>query len=160
MDFSRLRRSEAIGAIASLVLLVSLLFLPWFDLSHASTRAQQGAWVCGTDNYSCTGFDTFPILRWLLIAACAAPLILAWIVVRGNKLSWPPGEVTMTVGFTAFVLIAYNGILDKPGTFEFGISLGIGYWLALLSSLAMAIAGASRSLEHGGGPQRKAAGTI
>ncbi|MDX6632809.1 MAG: hypothetical protein QOG09_647 [Solirubrobacterales bacterium] len=162
MDFSRLRRSEVIGAVASVVLLGSLLGLPWFSLSHVATRAQQNAWICGTDHFSCSGFDTFPILRWLLIAACAAPLILTWIVVRGNKLSWPPGEMTMVVGFTAFVLIAYNGLLDKPGSSaqEFGIGLSIGYWLALLAGLAMGIAGASRSLEGGGGAQRKPAGTI
>jgi len=34
----------------------------------------------------------------------------------GLRLSWPPGELTMFVGFTAFVLIAYNGIVDQPGT--------------------------------------------
>jgi hypothetical protein len=160
MDFSRLRRSEAIGAIASLVLLLSLLFLPWFDLTHTATRGEQNAWVCGTNDFNCTGFETFPILRLLLVAAAAAPLILAWIVVRGHKLSYPPGEVTMTVGFAAFVLIGYNGLLDKPGTYEFGISLAPGYVLALLAALAMAVAGASRSLEHGGGAQRRPAGMI
>ena len=44
-----------------------------------------------------------------------APLILAYIVARGHKISWAPGELTMVVGFTAFVLIRYNGIIDPPG---------------------------------------------
>jgi hypothetical protein len=162
MDFSRLRRSEAIGAIASLVLLLSVVLLPWFGLTDTPQRVEQNAWICGTGEFSCTGFESFPILRWLLIAACSAPLILAWIVVRGNKLGWPPGELTMVVGFTAFVLIFYNGVMDKPGVGigEIGISLSIGYWLALLAAAGMAAAGASRSLEHGGGPVRKPAGTI
>jgi hypothetical protein len=159
MDFSNLRRSEAIGALASLALVLSLA-LPWFSLSHGPERVQQNAWLCGTNDYSCAGFETFPILRWLLLAAASAPLILAWIVIRGQTLSWPPGEMTMVVGFTAFVLVAYNGIVSKPGSFEFGIGLSAGYWLALLSTIAMAAAGASRSLESGGGAQRKPAGTI
>jgi hypothetical protein len=162
MDFSTLRRSEVIGAAASVVLLLSVLFLPWFSLSHTPTRATQNAWICGVGEHSCTGFETFPIMRWLLIAACAAPLILTWILVRGQKLSWPPGEMTMVVGFTAFVLIAYNGLLDKPGNSIQGIGIGLsgGYFLALLAALAMGVAGASRALEGGGGAVRKPAGTI
>ena len=50
-------------------------------------------------------FEIFGILDWLLVAACLAPFILAWIVARGHKLTWRPGEVTMIVGMTAFVLI-------------------------------------------------------
>ena len=37
--------------------------------------------------HHCTGFETFPILRWLLLLAAIAPLILAYIIVRGHKLS-------------------------------------------------------------------------
>ena len=58
-------------------------------------------------------------MRWpLLLLAAIAPPILAYIVVRGHKLSWAPGELTMVAGFTAFVLIAYNGIIDPPGVRE------------------------------------------
>ena len=40
----------------------------------------------------------------------------------------------MIAGFAATVLIAYNGIIDKPGTgpAEIGVSLDYGYWVALL----------------------------
>src|SRR5215216_1418087 len=117
MDFSRLDRNRVLlGGFGGAVLLLSLLFLPWYSLSHTATRTQQDAWICGSNDYSCTGFDTFPILRWLLILAAFAPLILAWILVRGHKLSWAPGEMTMVAGFAAMVLIAYNGIIDRPGT--------------------------------------------
>ena len=64
MDFSRLDRNRVLlGALGGTVLIVSILFLPWYSLSHISTRAEQDAWICGTNDYSCTGFDTFPILR-------------------------------------------------------------------------------------------------
>ena len=39
-----------------------------------------------------SGWDAHPILHWLLLAAAAAPLILAWIIVRDHQLSWPRGR--------------------------------------------------------------------
>ncbi|MGH2953916.1 MAG: hypothetical protein ACRDK9_07820 [Solirubrobacterales bacterium] len=163
MDLSRLSRYEVIGAVAAGIGLVALLFLPWYDLTDTPERAAQGAWLCGTEDFSCTGFETFPILRWLLIAAGFAPLILAYILVRGHKLSWPPGEMTMVVGFAATVLIGYNGIIDKPAPDEgqeFGISLAIGYWITLLVAIAIATTGFLRSMESGAKGPRKAPGTV
>ena len=161
MDFSRLRASEAIGAAAGLVMIISL-FLEWFSLTDTPERVQQNAWICGEGNTSCSAWDTFPILRWLLIAAALAPLILAYLVVTEAKLSWPAGEVTTIVGLAAITLIGYNGIVDKPGNAiqEFGISLAFGYWLALLAAVALVAAGASRTLESGGGAQRKPPATF
>ena len=61
--------------------------------------------------------------------ACTAPFILSWIIARGHKLTWKPGEVTMIVGITAFVLILCNGIiLGRPGD-SVDIGLGIGYFV-------------------------------
>ena len=118
MDFSRLNRERVlVGGIASILLILSLLFLPWYsyDLASVEKTSNPDNWICGVDETSCTGFETFPILRWLLLLAALAPAILAWILIRGHKLSWAPGELTMVAGFAAFVLIAYNGIIDKPG---------------------------------------------
>ncbi len=165
MDFSRLDRNRVIlGAVGGGLLLLSLLFLPWYSLTHETElRNHQGAWICGEGEFECTGWETFPILRWLLLAAAFAPLILAWILVRGHKLSWAPGEVTMVVGFAAITLIGYNGIIDRPAPddgLEFGIGLMYGYWLALLAALAIAATGFLRSLASGGRKERKAPGTV
>jgi hypothetical protein len=165
MDFSRLDRNRVLlGGSGSIILIVSILFLPWFSLSHfqgTATRASQDAWICGRGDYSCTGFDTFPILRWFLLAGALAPLILGWILVRGHKLSWAPGEVTMVVGFLEIVLVGYNGLIDKPGSGpqEIGVSLDYGYWLALLGSVAIAATGFLRS-QVGQKRERKAPGTV
>jgi hypothetical protein len=163
MDFSRLDRNRVIvGGAASILLVASLFLMSWYSLEHIPAREQHGEdFVCGAGNYSCTGFQTFPILRWFLLAGALAPLILAWIIVRGHKLSWPPGEMTMVVGFTMMVLIGYNGIIDKPGSgsAEIGISLDYGYWIALLCSIAIAATGFLRS-QAGQRRQRKAPGTV
>jgi hypothetical protein len=165
MDFSRLNTNRVlIGLIASALLIVAILFLPWYSLGANAQRvpSDPDTWICGVGDTSCTGFDTFPILRWLLLAAAAAPLILGYIIVRGHKLSYPPGEMTMVAGFAATVLIGYNGILDKPGTGpgEIGVSLDYGYWIALVCAIAISIVGFTRSIESGGRQARKAPGNV
>lgn len=160
MDFSRRSKTDVIGAIAGLVMVLSLILLDWFTLSVTPPREQGEDFICGVGEYACTGFDTFPILRWLLIAAAVAPFILTYIIFRGHKLSWAPGEMTMVVGFTAFVLILYNGIIDKPGSEgqEIGIGLEIGYYIALLAALGLAASGVGRMMEAGS--VRKTPGTV
>jgi hypothetical protein len=166
MDFSRLNRGRVLaGAIASLLLIVAILFLPWYsyDLSGVEKPLNQSdAWICGSGETSCTGFETFPILRWLLLLAALAPLILGYILVRGHRLSYPPGEMTMIAGFAAVVLIAYNGIIDKPGSgpAEVGLGLDYGYWIALACAIAISVVGFTRSIESGPRRTRKAPGTV
>jgi hypothetical protein len=168
MDFSRLNYPRVVlGGIASILLVISVLFLPWYDLGEITQRMEghrdynPDTFICDEGEFSCTGFDTFPILRWLLLAAAFAPLILAYIIVRGHRLSWAPGEMTMVVGFTAFILILYNGVIDRPGSESAEIQVGLeyGYWLALLSTGLMAATGFLRSVESGD-IKRKAPGTV
>jgi hypothetical protein len=160
MGTEKLSRSEILGMIAALVL-VGSLFIEWFSLETENVaRDEPDDWVCGVGDNSCTGWDTFPILRWLLLAAASAPFILAWIVFRGHALSWPRGELTAIVGLTAFVLIAYNGIVDKPSANDIGVSLSFGYWIAILASIGIFLAGGFRAVETGGGAQRKPPATF
>jgi hypothetical protein len=162
MDTSKLGRSEIIGMVAAAVLVLSL-FLEWYSLSTDPSVVQRGGdpenWACGVGDSSCSGWETFPILRWLLLAAAAAPFILSWILIRGHALSWPRGELTAIVGLTAFVLIAYNGIVDKPQD-GLEISLAFGYWLALLASIGIFVSGGFRAVESGGGARRKPPATF
>ena len=145
LDLSRVSPGELAGMGAALVLLVSL-WLPWFTTSGNpnSKLACSGdtATNCAVGpNESANAWTVFSTLDWLLVAACAAPFILTWIVARAHKLTWKPGEVTMIVGIVAFMLILCNGvILGKP---EPGIEvgLGIGYFVALLASLGLLAAG-------------------
>ena len=165
MDFSRLNTGRvAIGAIASLLLLVSILFFSWYsyDLAGVEKTPDPDDWLCGVNETSCTAWETFPILRWLLVLLAVAPLILAYILVRGHKLSYPPGEMTMVSGFAGAVLIFYNGVIDKPGAgpAEIGLGLDWGYWVALLSALVIAGVGFTRSVESAPRQTRKAPGTV
>ncbi len=164
MEPQKLSRGELIGIIAGLIL-VGSLFIEWFSLQEEGVQRDEAEdLVCGESpgnaDLSCTGFETFPILRWLLIAAAAAPVILSYIVIRGHKLSWPRGELTAIVGLIAFVLIAYNGIIDKPSPNDIGVSLSYGYYLALLASFGIFLSGGFRAVDSGGGAQRKPPATF
>jgi hypothetical protein len=156
----RLQRTELV-ALGSAALLVVAVFLPWFSLTHVPQRVQQHAWVCGTGDYDCSGWSTFPINRWLFLAAAAAPVILTYFILTAQRGQYPTGEFTMTVGLAVIVLAGFNGLIDKPGSgVKFGIGLEYGFFLALLAGLVMAVAGALRSLESGGGAERKPPATF
>jgi hypothetical protein len=162
VDTSKLDRSELIGMGAAILLVISV-FLEWYSLTTDPNVVQRGGdagnWACGVGNSSCSGWDTFPVVSVLLILAALAPFILAWIVIRGHALSWPRGEVTAIVGLAAFVLIAFNGLIDKP---QDGVEIGLsfGYWLALLASIGIFVSGGFRAVESGGGAQRKPPATF
>jgi len=133
VDFSRLRKWEAIGAIGAALGALTLFLLPWYSIDPNVPGRMVGNAAYSADNWICGARDLH----------CA------------------PGEITMTVGITGFVLIAYNGLLDKPGTgsAEIGVSLAWGYWFALLVGILIAFAGFKRSQE-GQHRVRKAPGNV
>ena len=159
MDFSKLDRTEILGIVAGVILAISL-FLPWYSLATDVTRDESDDWVCGVGDNACSAWATFPILKWLLLLAAAAPLILSWIVIREHQLTWPRGELTAIAGLTALVLIGFNGFVDKPSENDIGVSLDWGYFLAIAASIGIALTGALRAVESSGGPRRKPPATF
>jgi hypothetical protein len=154
LDTSRLTPGEYLGMGAAVVLFASL-FLPWFTTSADNPNSQL-AGVSGGDGAN--AWQVFSTLDWLLVAACAAPFILTWIVARGHTLGWKPGELTMVVGIVAFVLILCNGIvLGRPGD-SVEIGLGYGYFVALFGAAGMFLAGYLRQSLYS--DQRKPPGVI
>lgn len=152
MDFSRLQRGEYIGFVGAAILALSL-FLKWFSTGDSKNGEINGAQ--GDFN----AWDTYGTLDWLLLAACIAPFVLAWIVIRQHKLTWRPGEITMIVGMTAFALIILNGvILGRPGEPDSEISIKIGYFVGLFGAALICLGGIIRQAE--GGRNRKPPGTL
>ena len=158
-SLKRLHWYELVGFLGSIVLGASL-FLPWFGTSCSSNAAARAAsrvspgGECNPNSVyngargEFTAFETFKYLDWLLVAACVAPFILAYIVARAHSLSWKPGEVTMIVGMTAFALILLNGlILGKPGD-TVDMQFEIGWFIGLLGSVLLMIGGTLRQALH------------
>ena len=124
-------------------LLAASLFLPWYTVENQ--RGTIGNNKRGPGDF--TGFEVHDIQRWLLLAAAVAPFILAYIVLRGHKLSWARGEMTAVTSIAAFGLIVYAGLIDKPGEPKGLIGLKFGWVVALIAVLAMLIGSALRASE-------------
>jgi hypothetical protein len=153
-DFTKLHWSEGVGFAGSAVLLGSL-FMPWFSTScaHINPASPSG---CNTNSVltggvnnphsygDFTAFQTFKLLDVILVLACIAPFVLAYIIVRSHELTWRPGEVTMIVGMVATVLILLNGvILGKPGD-SVDISLEYGWFVGLIGAVLISFGGTLR----------------
>jgi hypothetical protein len=145
-SLKRIDVSELYGFVG-VAILVGSMFLPWFATSCESKGVPAG---CNPNSkiHAAYGefnaFQTFRILDILLLAACTAPFILAYIIARSHELTWRPGEVTMIVGMIAFALILLNGvILGRPGEEpdNVDISLKYGYFIGLLGALGIAVGG-------------------
>jgi hypothetical protein len=132
-------------------LLAVSLFLPWYATDTSNSHSDIGG-----RTGSLSAWEVHPVLRWLLLAAASAPFVLAWIILRDHTLSWARGEMTVVTSVAAFGLVAYNGVVDRPG--EIGISLRFGFFAALLATLVMIAAAATRSSESE--RPRKPPGTI
>ena len=145
LSFSRLSVAEGAGMAAALLFGLSL-FLPWFTTSDNPNSRVDSASI--GPNSEATGWETFRILQYVLLAAAIAPFALAWIVARGHKLTWKPGEVTMIVGMTAFILVICNGIiLGRPDP-NIEVGLTYGYLVAIVAALGMAVCGFIRQATY------------
>ena len=139
MDLRLISRSEIIAAVGGLLLAIGV-FLPWYVPNTDNRNAN----VDGVRD-AVSAFEVHSIIRWLLLLAAIAPIVLLYIVVRDHELSWPRGEMTAVVGIIAFGLTAYVGIIDRPGEPPSEISLGIGWYLSFLGTILIAVGGSVRA---------------
>jgi hypothetical protein len=164
-DITRLKRSEFIGFFGAAVLAFALFFLDWFSSSCATAKiakASAGKGGCNPNSKielasghirygSFTGWETYTFNRYLLLAVCVAPFVLAYIIARGHALSWRPGEITMIVGMVAFALILLDGIiLGRPGGNKknaVDISIEFGYLIGLIGAFLISFGGFRRQAE-------------
>jgi hypothetical protein len=142
MDFSRLQWSDWLAALGGVVLGLSVFVQKTYEARPESPTAQIEG-LRGTVSI----YEVHPILRWLLLAAAIAPIILVYIIARDHQLSWPRGELTAVVGLAAVTLILYTGIIDRPGEPSGQIELDWSWYTALGGALAIAIGGAVRASE-------------
>ena len=162
VDFKRLHWAEFIG-FAGAAILTASLFLPWFatscmSIGPATPEGCNPNSILNGKRGEFNALETYAIMDYLLIAACAAPFILAYLVVRQSQLSWRPGEVTMIVGMVAAALIVMNGVvLGRPGD-SVEISIKYGYLVGLLGATMILVGGAIRQAL--GGRTRKPPGVL
>jgi hypothetical protein len=161
-EVPRSGRWEVLAVAGSIALAASVVALPWFSLAHTPTRMTGDGFVCGAGRFSCTAFETFPLMRWLLLAIALVPLVSAYVLARGPRGGLPLGEITAMAGSLGAVLILYNGIIDRPGVGveEAGIAIGYGYAIALAGTIAIAVAGVVRVSDTGAQRARRPPGVL
>ncbi len=142
MNFKQLDRGEIIATVGGVVLGISV-FLTWYKLGNANAKLNN----CFGPDSSCTAWQALDILRFLLLITAVAPLILAWIIVRGHALSWPRGELTAVTALAALTFTVFRGLIDKPGSPPGEISITYGWWVALGGGLLILVGSIWRSRE-------------
>jgi hypothetical protein len=153
MQFKALNRGELIAVAGGILLGVSL-FLTWYSLGNEHALLN----TCKGPNGSCTGWEALSIARYVLLLAAVAPMILAYIILRGHALSWPRGELTAVIALVALTLTVFRGVLDRPGSPPGEISLSFGWWVGLFAGLLILVGSVWRSQESAG--RRKPPGVL
>jgi hypothetical protein len=152
LDFHLLGLSELLAAVGGVALTWSL-WLPWFATSCESVSPATPAGCNphslfdakpGVDR-SVGQFDAveaFATLPLLLIIAAFIPVVVSWMIARGGKRTWRPGEAVMIAGIYATVLVVINGlVLGRPGAETVDVSLQWGYFVAIAGALTIVVAG-------------------
>ena len=139
MDVRRITTSEILAAVGGALLALGV-FLPWYKASADNPNAN----IDGMKG-SVAAWDAHMTIRYLLLAAAVAPIVLLYFVIRDHELSWPRGEMTAVIGIIAFGLVAYVGVIDRPGEPPSEISLAYGWFIALLGTILITIGGAYRA---------------
>jgi hypothetical protein len=152
MGFERLERGEWI-AVAGGILLAVALFLGWYHLQNANATLGDH-----TGPATLSAWQAHPILRWFLLAGAAAPLILAWIVMREHALSWPRGEMTAVTAIAALGLLLWVGLINRPGDPRSLVHLRFGWVVAAVGAALMLVGAVMRTQETE--TRRKPPGTI
>jgi hypothetical protein len=139
MDLRRISRSELLAALGGGLLALSV-FLKWYSANPGNPNAN----ISGMKGMV-SAWDAHHILRYLFLAAAIAPIVLLWVIIRDHKLSWPRGEMTAVIGIVAFVGVFYLGIIDRTGEPPSEISLSLGWYVALLGTIMIAVGGSYRA---------------
>ena len=144
MDFRQLDRGELVAVLGGAVLGVSV-FLAWFTLGDKYTVLGS----CRGPSTSCSAWRSLMIIRYLLLITAVAPLVLAWIIIRGHALSWPRGEMTAIIAIAALTFTVFRGAIDRPGSPSGQVSISYGWWIGLAGGLLILVGSVFRAKESG-----------
>ena len=142
MKFGDLQRGEWLAMAGGLVMAVSLFIPKTYEAQPENPNAS----INGLKGVLSI-WQVHPLMRWVLLAAAAAPFILAWIIIREHELSWQRGEMTAVVAIAAAGLLVYSGIIDRPGDPSGAIELDWSWYTAIGGALVMMIGAFLRTSE-------------
>jgi hypothetical protein len=128
VDLRRLRAGEWLAAAGGVLVVGSLLLLPWYEAGSGEV----------------TGFEVFSIVDILLTLIGALAIALAVLQATQDSPAMPVGAgvLCVPVGFVGFVLVLYR-LLDEPGVpgGDPVVDVRLGAYLGLLAMAAIAAGG-------------------
>jgi len=132
-DSSRLRRGEWIVGAGSVVLLASMLLLPWYGLTRASGGTGPAYFV----SYSVDGWNGLTHGHWLLVLAIIVAFALVYF--QGTRQA-PALPVTLSLfvtilGVLAVLWLIYRDFISAAG------GLKLGAFIGLVGACAVAVGG-------------------
>lgn len=127
MDFGKLTQGEKIVLVAGGVLLIDLLFLPWYDID------------LGLVSVSRSAIESPEAFWGVLAALVTAAMVAAVVVTRFTTATMPPlpvplGQAMFVGGVTVAVLLLLKLLLETD-------FLGVGAWLGILLAGAVVYGG-------------------
>jgi len=132
-DSSRLRRGDWIVGAGGLVLLASMLLIPWYGL----TRGSGGSGPIYFVSYSVDGWNGLTHGHWLMVLTII--FAFALFIFQGTRRA-PAVPVTLSLfatslGVLATLWLVYRDFISAAGSLKLGAVIG------LVSALAIAVGG-------------------
>ena len=129
LRFSRLRWPEWLIGAAGLLMLVSMLLLPWYTLTSATVGPPPRYFVA----VSVDGWHGLTHARWLILVTILAALAVVFFQARERAPALPIAFTQIAAILAALTVawLIYRVWIDPPG------GRGIGGWIAMLSAAAI-----------------------
>jgi len=151
LDTNRLSQGEMIAAGAAILLFI-VMFITWFSVDLGDNGLFEAA---GVD----TGANAWQAFSWIDIVLFVTIIVAvggAVVAATATSVNTPVAvsAITTGLGILSFLLVLYR-IIDPPGAgdipdgLDIGISRGIGVWLGLILTAAIAFGG-WRAMEEEG----------
>jgi len=141
MDTNRISQGEMIAAVAALVLFI-VMFLTWFSVDLGDAADLLVGVDTGANAWQAFGFIDIVLFVTIIVAVGGAV-----VAATATSVNAPVAVSAITAGFgiVSFLLVLYR-VIDPPGgdipdAAGIGISRGIGVWLGLILTAAIAFGG-------------------
>ena len=131
LRFSRLRWPEWLIGAAGLLLLISLLLLPWFQLTSVTPGPPPRYFVAT----SVDGWHGLTHARWLILLTIPMAFAVVFFQARERSPALPVTftQITSVLALVTLAWLIYRVLIEPPGGRQ------IGGWVALLSTVAMLV---------------------
>ncbi|MHB8492389.1 MAG: hypothetical protein ACYDA6_09300 [Solirubrobacteraceae bacterium] len=148
-----LRRADWLIGGGALVLLVSMLVLPWYGESTSAPGLQETG---GGFAISATGWEAFTSQRWIWALTIVASLAVFLLVASGRRAELPDSSSVLITAFALLtsIFILYR-IVHHPSAGSGGAGLKtvteikLGTWLGLVGALGATAGGLMWMREEG-----------